>query len=329
MKKLFALALLLPVVLLGCAAPTLPAASKKSGTYRIGFSSEADLGDVPSLMAQDALRAQGYTVEQTFFAGADLQAVALLGGELDMSNGSMRTNWSAAAKDDNAITIMEQTTDNWLLITKSEITTCDGLDGARIAWTNSASVNAALIIAYLAKNCPNAKPQYLLIANSSARATALLAGQADAAPVELADVVELEEKAGDKLHALVNFGETLPLVMTTGVEARRDWAKAHPEMVRDYIKALLQVHRQIKANPKLAADAAVKYLKMDPAEAQGLVELYLKNNIWDVNGGMTQDDIDYSLAFYINSGTVPAGVTAAQVTDLSYLEAVLNEIGKQ
>src|SRR4051812_2450012 len=124
--------LLCAFVLGGCApritpagaSPTLSTLPVRSGTIRVGFSTSADFGDVPSLMAHELLTARGYTVEVTTFTGADVETAALLQGELDIANGSMRTIWLGLAKRANALTIMEQVADVWLLVAKSEIMKC-------------------------------------------------------------------------------------------------------------------------------------------------------------------------------------------------------------
>lgn len=61
-----AVLLMLFVCLTACASPAATPAPK-TGTLRVGFSTEADVSDVPSLMAHDRLRAEGYTVETNFF----------------------------------------------------------------------------------------------------------------------------------------------------------------------------------------------------------------------------------------------------------------------
>jgi NitT/TauT family transport system substrate-binding protein len=322
-------ALIVLVLTAACAAPTPTPTPKKSGTYRIGFTTEADFADLPSLMAHDVLRGQGYTVETQFFAGADLEVAALAQGDLDFGNGSTRTHWNANAKDAGLLTVMEEAGNAWSLVAAPDIKTCADLNEKRAAYSSAGALNAALLNAYIVQNCPEAKPQILLIANSSARASALLAGELDATTLELVDVMQLQQNAPDKFHTLVNFAEALPRLKTTGVHVRGEFARENPEMVRDYIRALLTIHRQIKTNPKLLTDAAVKVLKMDPADAERTTTAYLQNNIWNVNGGMTTEDVAYSVEFFTETGSLAEGLTAEKVSDLSYLDAVLKEIGRE
>ena len=44
-------------------------------------------------------------------------------------------------------------------------------------------------------------------------------------------------------------------------------------------------------------------------------------DIWEPNGGLTRQRVQATLDFLIQAGGVPAGITAGQVADLSYLDA--------
>ncbi len=68
---------------------------------------------------------------------------------------------------------------------------------------------------------------------------------------------------------------------------------------------------------------------MEPAEAATTTQAYLQKNIWDVNGGLSRDAVAYSVDFFTTTGSLPVGLTADKVSDLSYLDAVLNEIGRK
>lgn len=324
-------------VLGGCApvavptgvSPAISPIPTKSRIIRVGFSTSTDMGDVPSLMAHELLTAQGYTIEVTAFTSADLETAALMQGAIDIANGSMRTVWLGIGKGGNARTLMEQVADAWLLVAKIDIKTCGDLAGKRIAFTSSSSLNHALFDAYTQEYCPRLEYEPLLISSSENRAAALLAGQVDATPLELADWIEQQEKAPDRFHVLFNFGEQLPRLKTTGVYARGAFAEQQPEAVRDYIRALLAVHRAIRDNTAQLRDAAAKYLHLDSTTAETIAQAYLALNMWDPNGGLTREDVQYSLDFFTKTNSIPEGMTVDSVADLSYLRQVLDEIGRK
>ena len=310
-------------------ATGMPAVPPKSGTIRVGFPTTADMGDVPSLMAHELLSAQGYTIQSTAFASVDIEAAALAQGEIDIANGSMRTLWPAIGKGADARTIMEQVANVWLLIDKPEFQTCADLMGKRIAFTSNSSLNRALFDAYTQQHCPALKFEQLTISGSDTRAAALLAGELDATPLELADWIQLEQKAPKQFQVLVTFAQELPNLKTTGVHVRRAFAEKNALAVRDYVRAVLTVHRTIKTHPTELTNATVKFLKLDAPTAQTIAQAYLARNVWDVNGGLTREDVQYSVDFFTRTKSIPEGLTADAVADLSYLNAVLAEIGRK
>lgn len=334
MKKLAALVLfLLCLTWNACAAPTpmapAPTTALKSGTIRVGFSTVADAGDVPSLMAHDLLREEGYTVQTTFFSAADLEVAALAQGDVDIGNGSTRTHWAAVAKGAGIRTVMEQVALLWSILAKPEIKTCADLQGRRYAISSLGSLNAALTKAYLQQNCPGTEPEYILIASSGNRAAALLAGEIDATSLELADVLQLQDTAPGKFHTLFDFGKSLPELKSTGIHVNLEFAQTHAEMVHDYLRAVLTIHRRIRENPELLETALVKYLSLDSNAAKAIAAAYLERHVWELNGGMPPDAIPYSVAFFQNSGSLPKELDANTVADPTYLNAVLDEIGRK
>ena len=330
-KMFFVAALLAGLVLAACAtvAPTPTPAPAKSGTLRVGFSSDADMGDVPTLMALDALTAEGYTVQPTFFSAADVEMAAIDKGDIDIGNGSVRNAWTAIAKGGNLRTIMEQISNDWLMVSTPDLKTCNDLTGKRLAFTNSASSNKAMSDAFFQTNCPSVQPQIVFIANSDARAAALLANQIDATPIELADWIHVQNQAPDKFHIMIDFAQALPNLKATGVQVNQTFAQKNPAMVKDYLTAVLTVYRNIHDHPETLKAAAIKDIKLDTADADKVTDAYLSQNLWNIDGGLTKEAIQYSIDFYSKSGSIPSGLTADQVSDLSYLSAVLTTIGKK
>lgn len=337
MKNLRLCLLAATILVCGCAPLTVPtrasatqsAVPHKTGTIRVGFSSNADLGDVPSLMAHELLRAEGYTIQARNFAGADLQVSALMQGDLDIANGSMRTVWIAQNRKPAASTIMEQVKNNWLLVSKTAFKTCAELEGQRIAFTNTGSLNYALFVAHTKKHCPELKYEQLFISSSGNRAAALLAGELEATPLSLSDWIQVQQKEPNRFHVLVNYAAELPELKTTGVHANRAFAEQQPEAVRDYIRALLTVHRTIQSDPTALEKAIVKFLDLDAETAQTLAQAYLALGMWDPNGGLEREDVQSSLDFFTENGSLPEGLTVDGVADLSYLNQVLEEIGRR
>jgi hypothetical protein len=76
-------------------------------------------------------------------------------------------------------------------------------------------------------------------------------------------------------------------------------------------------------------EQAVSRLKITPEEAKQIGDAYLQAGLWDPNGGLTAENVQYTLDFFKNAKGVPASLKVDDVADLSYLNAVLDEMGRK
>jgi NitT/TauT family transport system substrate-binding protein len=295
----------------------------------VAFSSTADLGDLPTLMAHALLAGQGYEVVSTFFARAQLAAEALARGHADIGNGSTRTYWAAIGKGAGIATLMEQVGNGWSIVAVPAVRSCADLHGRRLAISGEGSVSGAIAVAYLRSRCPGVEPQVAIIAGSEHRAAALVSGRIDATALELADAVHLGFRAPGRFRTLVDFSTDLPGLKTTGVHVNREFLASRPRIVEDYLRALLVVHRRVRERPELLAEEARRRLRLDPGVLPEIVAAHLRTNAWDVNGGLTEAAVRDSLQFFVRAGSLRPGLTAGQVADLAPLERVLHEIGRR
>lgn len=315
----------------GAATSSAPTAIplRKSGIIRVAFPTTPDTADVPSLMAHDLLRAEGYIVQATYFSNPDLAVAALAQGDMDIGNGSTRTHWAAIAKSAKIVTVMEQAANVWSLVTRPDLSSCADLNSRRIAVNSAGSISKALLDAYVKQYCPTILPKVLYISGSDIRSVALQAGEIDGSLLEVADVLRLEKQSPGRYRTLTNYATALPRLKTNGIYATRAFAAQHPEHLRDYLSAVLTVHRQIRENPQLLRDALVKHLSFDAKDAEEVADAYLSRQIWDPNGGMTLDDVQYSIDFFTRMENLSPGLQAVQVYDGTSLAQVLVEIGRK
>jgi NitT/TauT family transport system substrate-binding protein len=294
---------------------------------RAGYPSISDFQDLPSLMAFDMLKEQGYAVEITFFAQSELAVESLAQGMTDIGFGSDRTHWAAVHQGAPIVTVMEQVANAWSVMAVREIEQCAHLDRQRLAIHSEGSVQTAMLDAYLQQECPQAQPEILIIPGSENRAAALLAGEIQATPLELGDVTLINMQAADRFHILVDFSQTLPDLLTTGVHVNREFAAQHPQVVLDYLTALLQVHRRLQAEPTLLGAEAAARLGIAEDAIPAIIDAHMRIGAWDPDGGMTAEAVDYSLKFYVDTGSLSPSLTPAAIADLSFLEQALSNLG--
>jgi NitT/TauT family transport system substrate-binding protein len=322
-----ATAVLLPLLLMhACAKPEVVSHPKR---IRVAYTASVDISDIPSLMAHDRLAGQGYEIVTTFFAQNELAVDTLARGDVDLGIGSVSTFWMAAGKGAPIATVVEQVADNWMLVARKGIDDCAGLNGKRMGHHTEGAVGKVLVDHFLRSNCAGIRTNNVMISGSENRAAALLSGAIDASPLQVADVMRLDRLAAGRFHVLVDFWSDLPGIKTTAVHANRRFMAAHPQAVRDYIRELLTVHRRIAADPSILGTKASQVLKVEKEWALEVGRTYVDKGMWDCNGGLTPTNLASTLAFFTLAGRLPAGLKVSDVADLSFLNSVLEEIGRK
>lgn len=339
MNRIMILALVLLSVLVAACTTTPPetqnplltgspaASPAKSGTMRIEEFADADVADIPWLMAIDLLKEQGYTIETMSFADLTFPAAAMAQGDLDFASLGNKVAWAAIGKGAPIFTFMDTYANTALTVTRKDIQTCADLDGKSVAVPSVSAVRTAMVNAYVRENCPDVKPEILIVKGGSNRMAALLTGEVDAAAQDIDDLIKLEHDRPGQFHALTVFAQEFPGLQITSYLVRREFAEQHPEMVKDVIRALFTARRDLQ-DPQALREAIIKYLDLEPDEAQEMADTYLEQEIWDVGGAYTLETVQANIDFFQEYGDLPAGLKAEDVADLSYYDAVLDEIGR-
>ncbi len=301
----------------------------KSGKLRLFDLPNVDVRDVPMLLALDDLAAQGYTVEKTNMASGALIADALARGDADIGVLNSQTMWLAIVKGAPVRTIAEFTNPTTVLAARAEIRSCRDLHGKRLGVAATGGLSPALFGLHVQQNCPGTEPRFFVILESTGRAAALLAGEIDALIAPGEELVKLQREAPGKFHALMSWAEEFPDILIDCLHVRRQWAEQNRECVRDFLRALLLAQRRVVSSPGLLADESVKRLALDRATAEAVSQAHLRMGTWDANGGPTAREVQSTIDLLTKMASLPRGLKASAVADLSYLNEVLDEIGRQ
>jgi ABC-type nitrate/sulfonate/bicarbonate transport system substrate-binding protein len=305
----------------------LAASPGKSGTMRVEVSPDADVADIPWLMTVDSLREQGYTIETVAFDNV-LGPTAMAQGDLDFASFSNRIAWAAIGKGASFFTFMDKTVNTYMTITGRDIQTCADLDGKSIAVGGTGTVSWTMFDVYLKEHCPGAEPEILIVKGGSNRMAALLTGEVDAAMQDIDDLITIERDRPGQFHPLIVYSQEFPGLHINSYAARRDFAVQHPEMVKDVIRAVFAARRDLQ-DSQVLREAIVEYLELEPDSAQEMADAYLAQEVWDVVGEYSPETVQATVSFLQEYGDLPVGIEAADVADLSYYEAVLDEIGRR
>jgi ABC-type nitrate/sulfonate/bicarbonate transport system substrate-binding protein len=339
--KILILAILLCLVAIGCSTPTPVLAptqqptsaptptARKSGTIHFWDIVNLDVRDVPMLMAFDTLTAEGYTIEKQYLATSTLIAEGLARGDADIGLLNDQTMWTAITKGAKVRTIAGSVAATFLVATKNDITDCHALDGKTLGYPSTTGVNPALLDLYLKQNCGGITPKYVVIGDTAARDAALMSGQVDSVMLPSEELLKVDLQAPGKFHSIIPLSQAFPDVQVDGLHVRQSWADQNPQVVRDFLHAVLDANRRVQANPQVLYDESVKRLNLDPGTVKQIADSYLKLKVWDPNGSLTKDNLQFTIDFLTKNAGLTPGVKPDDVADLSYLNAVLGEIGRK
>ncbi len=255
----------------------------------------------------DSLKKQGMTVDFKWVDSPDTALRSIIAGAADAYCGSLPSA-ILAVKNANAnvkiIAVNNQATD-YILLAKPEIKTLADLKGKTIGISTPGSAADTIIrTALKMKGFTPEDARFVTIGGTSARLTALLSGQIDAAPLHAADAGTAV--ASGKAQIILSAGESIGLYLQSGLIASGDWMKKSPDQVQQVVNAFIDSSRWAATNK----DAYIAYSKdllpkLSDAERNSAYDLYIKGNFWPVNGGLGQDGIDRLVKLEQDAGNLP------------------------
>jgi NitT/TauT family transport system substrate-binding protein len=291
----------------------------------------AGLGDAAAFAAIDALNERGYDIEVAELAESELVTEGVASGRFAFGEAANNPVLIAIEQGSNIRFIVDRNANEWGIITTDAITTCEQLVDSRVAIHSPGSVSGAMLRNWIQTTCPDKYAEYepLIIAGSQNRAAALLAGQIDASPVELRDSILLG-KEGFRL--LADFSTDLPLLNATSIYANGDFISENPDVVYDFVKQLITIHRRVNSEDGYLLELYKQYFPEEVAENEDLAEEvvaeYIDRELFRNDGGLTEESMEYTAKFFGPDGTkdVSKNFTADEIADLSFLEQVLSEL---
>jgi ABC-type nitrate/sulfonate/bicarbonate transport system substrate-binding protein len=296
---------------------------------RFAYPSSADMGDIPSLLAWEQLKKQGIEVVPTFFPKTDLAVQAVVAGEADVGSAAGVAVIKAVESGMNIRIIGEQVRNEWQLVTPVSFKDPKQLDGKRVGYHAPITVTEALV-KWMA-NHYKITPNWMIIPGSDVRAEALMRGQLDATPAEIADVLNILTAKPGQFHVLISYAKTFPQLIGSMYFARADYLQKNSATVESMLEAILSAHRSAEERPASVKENALRLLPdTKPDLIDAIAASYKELRIWDVNGGAGKERGDASIKFFEESGLLKKNaVTFQQAFDPGPLERVLKKIGRK
>lgn len=321
--RLGAIFLVLSVALLWAAEAR---AQKK---VRFAYPSSADMGDIPSLLAWEQLKAQGIDVTPKFFPKTDLAVQAVVAGEAEIGSAAGIAVVKAVESGMNLRIIGEQVRNEWQLVAPVSIKDAKQLDGKRVGYHAPITVTEALV-KWMAKHY-KINPTWMIVPGSDVRAEALMRGQLDATPAEIGDVLNILKAKPGQFHVLISYAKIFPQLIGSMYFARTDYLQKNGPVVERVLEAILKAHRSVEAQPALVKENALRLLpETKPELIEATAAAYKELRIWDINGGADKERGEASIKFFEEAGLLKRGVvTFQQAFDAAPLDRALKKIGRK
>lgn len=274
--------------------------------------------------AIDDLREQGYEIETAEVAEAELLVEGIINGQFQFSSETTTAALLGAQNGGDVKVISDLVLNSWTLYGTSDMSQCSDLDGARLAIHGQAGVSTAMVRNYIEEECPGTEPEYMVIPGSPNRYAALLAGEIDASPLELADAISMDNEAGDRFTMLTSFAESLPDVHPTTLYGHGAWMEENRETTVALLTALLEQNRMIAEDPEYLAELITEYVGEQPF-LEEVAERY--SELFPGDGGVDEAAIQATIEFGVDAGAIEPGLAVEDAADLSYLEEALEALG--
>jgi ABC-type nitrate/sulfonate/bicarbonate transport system substrate-binding protein len=165
------------------------------------------------------------------------------------------------------------------------------------------------------------------VGGTSARMSALLSGQIDAAPAHAAEALNAKAKGG--LSILANCGEAIGEFLQTGVSSTDEWLAANPNMAQTFVDAYIDALRWA-ATDKEGYIALSKQVVPDLSDdlRSPAYDVLKSGGLFAVNGGLTQKSVDKLIAIGLDSKAIEQPVPTDWYT-MAYIDNYLARNGSK
>lgn len=297
---------------------------KTKTTY--GYTSSPSMDSLPYLVAIKAMADSGYDISLQQLASNDLGLAALATNQIQMW-GTGPVEWSRVVGQAPIKLITARANNGWQLIATADVTNCAQLDGQKLGLFNLTGISTAYPMAYFQQNCPDMKPDIVLIPDSGLRAQAMAADELKATPLQADDAVKLLNEYPGKFKVLANFSQDLSEIGRDYVGTNTTTLDQHPSILREFIKQHLLAIRSFYADPAVAIAAAEANLEVGD-DAELVTNFFIDQKLWCANGGLEDGNLASTLTYFGEFGLMEKGLSAANFLAPGPLTEVLAEIGQ-
>jgi ABC-type nitrate/sulfonate/bicarbonate transport system substrate-binding protein len=302
----------------GASSGASPSAALDTTPVQVAWESSPDETYLPTLMAIDAMKQQGYNITAQQLASDPVVVQALASNTVQFTRYSLQGLAQAVQQGVplKAVSSVDRNTVTWVVATGYE--DCSKLDGKPVGIYSPTAGYTIEQNIYFAKNCPNVKPTFVSIPDSLLRAQALAAGQILASALGSPDALNLKTQYPGKF-SFVDFGTALPALDLDYIMTNTQTLKDHPSIVEALVREQLKAVRQLYTDPTSASGYLTKFLPSVKSDA--VAQQFIATKIWYANGGFGGTGLEGGIQAFGVQGD------RSTLTDQGPMTAALKEIG--
>jgi len=322
------------LLIAGCGGSSGGASSNSdSKTVRLIQGGGLDFSDAAIYKAMALLKAEGYKVSLANVADPTTALRSVLAGKADVYLGAPVEAATAVANGGAAVKYIGSLaqTSNYEIIALPKYT-LKNLSGAKFATAGPGTAGQIVGIAALEKLGINSSEIHqVTVGGTSARVTAILAGQVDLAPVLASDAAAAV--ATGKVKILVNTGSVLGDYLQQGLIASDSFA-AGKSTAQATVNAFIEAERWADTNESgyiSEANANGLGTGLTKSEEETAWQQLKSGNFFAVNGAICNQAITQTLSY---SYLTPGGLTKSSTPKISawvdqdYVNGYLTAHGK-
>lgn len=309
-------------LLCGAAVATLATASvmaQDAGNLTLGFPGGVGPTDIPAILALEEMKTQGWTTEYIEFDSPDIQTQALLNGDIQVASMGPATVFAANIAGADLRIVSNNNSIDFIVLAKTGIEECADLDGEIVAYHSTGSTTTAHLYRYIADNCPDITPNYMVLSGSANRAAALLNGQIAGTIVRMEDWIAATGGEDERAKILALLAETQSTLLTQTIVVSAKNVEAERGEIEAFVDALHGQFAKVYEDPAAYAELAAPYL--DGASVETVAAVYgalVEAELFPKEKALSPDQIADTIAFYEEAGRAePGALTPENVADFT------------
>lgn len=301
--------------LAACGGGDAESPSGDQQSITLGFPGTIGPTDTPLIAALNSLGDDGWDVEYIEFDSPDVQTQALMGGDINIASMGPATVMAANEAGAELSMVGNNNILDYLIITAADVASCNDLDGRTVAYHSEGSTSTAHLRRYLADNCPDASPEFVVISGSGNRVTALLEGQIQGTIVRIEDWMSVDVDPA-VAHVIDTLSSTQSELLTQTIVIDGAGSEESQDAAAELLAALDEQFAAVREDPAAFAEVAAEILGSEVADVQPVLEALVEDGTFPETSALSSESIDATLAFYQEAGTVSESLTADEVADL-------------